>query len=425
MRTGGPARSSLPRYAVIVSRFPKLTETFIVRELDGLEAQGLPLELFTIVREREPVVQPAARAWVRRLHGRPAVRALFCDQLYWLRCTPRAYGRAWWRALWGNRRSPRFLARSVFLVPLAASYARTMRRLAIDRVHAHWATHPALLALLIRTLSGIPFSFTGHAHDLYADRTMLCEKAGAADLVVTCSADGRRVLVEECGAGAEAESEVVHHGIDLDRFSAAPIGTSADAVLRILCVASLQEYKGHRYLLEALRRLLTDGVSAELTLVGDGEERRAIESAIERLRIQESVRLAGRLTEDQVRAAYRAHDVVALASIEIGTGKRDGIPNVLVEAMATARPVVASDLPAVRELVVDGETGLLVPPRDAAALATALARMRDAELRREWGRAGRMVVERSFDARRNVRRLFELLTALPVADAPDAPAAAG
>jgi hypothetical protein len=157
-----------------MSRFPKATETFILNEILELERLGHHVEIFALVREREAVVQPEAARLAEEMHDlRPWSRAVLAAQGYWLARSPRRYLATWARALAGNVRSPRFLVRSLAVVPAGAAIARAVVANDLDHIHAHWATHPTLAAWVAARLSGRRYTFTGHAHDLYVDRTML------------------------------------------------------------------------------------------------------------------------------------------------------------------------------------------------------------------------------------------------------------
>jgi glycosyltransferase involved in cell wall biosynthesis len=203
---------------------------------------------------------------------------------------------------------------------------------------------------------------------------------------------------------------VVHCGVDSAAFS--PRAESPAALgepLRIVCVGSFEEVKGHRYLVEACRLLRQRDVQVEALLVGDGPLRRALEAQIAEAALGPFIRLPGWLPRQEVAAALRHADVAVLASCRTRRGKREGIPVALMEAMATGLPVVASALSGIPELVEYGVTGLLVPPRDADALAAALERLAaDPALRVHMGRRGRAKVQAEFDLERNTRKLLAL-----------------
>ncbi len=378
----------MQKIAYLMSRFPKITETFILYEIIELERRGVQVEVFPLVREREPLMHPEAAALIGRAHyGRLGSRAVLGAQLYWLRRRPLAYLGAWLRAIIGNLGSPGFLARALTVLPLAAWFARRMEQLGVEHVHAHWATHPALAAYVVGRLTGLPYSFTAHAHDIYVERPMLAEKLRAARFVVAVSDYNRRLLCQLYGDLAH-KVRVVRCGVDPAVFRPGP-PRGAPATPLIVCVGSLEEYKGQRYLLDACARLRQSGRQLRCLLVGDGDLRPALEAQIARLGLGDVVQLLGRQPRERVSALLAEADMVALPSVVTASGKCEGIPVALMEALVCGLPVVASAISGLPELVIDGVTGLLVPERDAAALAGALARLcDDASLRGRWGRPG-------------------------------------
>jgi colanic acid/amylovoran biosynthesis glycosyltransferase len=412
-----PASDRPLRLAYLMSRFPKATETFILYEILELERLGHRVEMFPLVIQPEAVVQPGAADLVARANDiRPPSREVVTAQAHWLRRRPRRYLGAWAAAIRGNIRSPRFLLRALVVVPLGATFARRMVTLRIDHIHAHWATHPALAAYVAAALTDLPFSFTAHAHDIYVERAMLDEKIRAARFVVTISEQNRRMLEGWFGRAAVAKVVVIHCGADPAVFapqaaesgSVTPVGRSADAPLRIVCVASLQPQKGQRFLIEACRLLVDRGIVVQCQLVGEGDERPALESRIRALGLGDVVELLGAQPHDRVAELVGRSDVVVQASITLPSGKTEGIPVALMEALAAERAVVASRLSGIPELVADGETGLLVEPGDPVALANAIERLAgDPALRSRLGRSGRDRVLREFDLRLNTAALAE------------------
>lgn len=397
------------RIAYLTSRFPKITETFILYEIVELERLGMQVEVFPLIREQEAVVHAEAQAVIDRAHYSTAFsRPVLAAQAYWLRRRPLAYLGAWARAIIGNIKSPKFLIRALVVVPQAAWFAQQARELGVEHIHAHWATHPALAAFVVKQVAGIPYSFTAHAHDLYVERPMLGEKLRAASFVVTISEYNRNLLHEWYGELADNVS-VIHCGVDLEVFKPRPERPQGDPLV-IACVASLQDYKGHRYLIEACANLKASGRNFQCLLIGDGELRPDIEAQIAQLGLQHEVKLLGHQPRDRVSTLLAKADVMVLPSVVTANGKREGIPVALMEALATELPVVATAISGIPELIVDNQTGLLVPERNAEALAKALQRLCDEPtLGRTLGVAGRERVMREFNLRENVAALFALL----------------
>jgi len=388
------------RVAYIMSRFPKLTETFVLYEMLALEERGTAVEIFPLLRHRGAARHPEAARLVPRAHFKPFL-SLEILRANWaaFRKWPRRYLRLWWEVLSGTWGSLNFLVGGIGILPKCVLFAREMERLGVHHVHAHFANHPALAAMIIHRLTGIPYSFTAHGSDLHVDRTMLEEKVRAAAFVVTVSSYNRDLIVEECGDDVEGKVKVIHCGVDPDGFPPSPFRYNGrNDTLRIISVASLEEVKGHRFLIEACRLLHERGVSFECDLVGDGPLRREVAASIDKAGLRHRIRVRGGLPRPEVvRSLGRAH-VAVLASHPTPSGKREGIPVSLMEAMASELPVVASAVSGIPELVENGRTGILVPPGDPPALADALERLAADPFLRNWmGTAGREKVQREFD----------------------------
>lgn len=393
------------RVAYVMSRFPKISETFILYEILALEALGIAVELFPLVREREPIQhREATRLANAAHHFRPFSLAVLGAQWYWLRRAPLAYGSVWLAAIRGNLASPRFLVRVMVVVPLAAAFARVMRELGIQHIHAHWATHPALAAYAASRLSGIPYSFTAHAHDIYVERPMLREKIEQARFVVTISEYNRRFLEGLYGRVAADRLTVIHCGTDPELFR--PPDARPPGPWTILCVASLQPQKGQSHLVEACRQLVAAGLEVRCLLVGDGESRGALTEQIRDAGLDDVVHLLGQQPRHRVVELLAAADVVVQPSVVLASGKMEGIPVALMEALAMERPVVATAISGVPELVEDGVTGLLVDQGDPVQLAAGLRRLHaDAGLAKRLGRAGRQRVIEDFNLQRSAAEL--------------------
>jgi colanic acid/amylovoran biosynthesis glycosyltransferase len=401
------------RVAYIMSRFPKLTETFILREMLAMERVGVQVELYPLLRERGDLVQPDARRFVERAHYLPFVsRPILASQLAWLRDgrRRRRYLEAFADMLRGTWRSPKFQIGGLGIFPKVAHAARLMADDGIDHVHCHFATHPALAGWLIHRLVGIPFSFTAHGSDLHVDRTMLPTKVREAAFVVAISEDNRRVIEADCGPSSAARIEVIHCGVDPAAFTVPD--RAPDRPLGIVAVGTLHEVKGQTHLIEACRRLVAAGLDVRCRLIGDGVDRERLQAQIDEADLGSTVTLVGQLTGDGVTAELAAADVLVAPSVPTSGGKREGIPVVLMEAMASGLPVVASRLSGIPELVDDGVSGLLVPPGDPQALADALRRLADDPVLRErLGQAGRATIVREFDVVASADRLARRIVA--------------
>lgn len=411
------------RVAYIMSRFPKLTETFILFEMSAVERQGVDIWLFPLLHEREATMHPEAAPYVARATYLPFLSLpILASQWAFLRRSPRRYFGAIRTMIAGTWRSPNFLIGGLGIFPKVVHAAGLMERDGVRHVHCHFATHPALAGLLIHRLTGITYSFTAHGSDLHVDRTMLCQKVAEAAFAVTISNDNRAVFERECGAPVPT-LEVIHCGVDTDTFHPVPRVADPSRPLAILSIGTLHEVKGQTHLIEACRRLALDDVAFTCRLVGDGPDRAALERQIADAGLADRVELLGQRKRDEVIALLEASDVLVAPSVPTRGGKREGIPVVLMEAMSAGVPVVASALSGIPELVADGETGLTVPPGDAAAIAAALRRLADdPDLRGRLGVAARRRVVADFDVDRSAARLIArfagVVDGAPAADVP-------
>jgi glycosyltransferase involved in cell wall biosynthesis len=400
-----------------VSRFPKLSETFVLNELLAVEREGVHVELYPLLRERADVVHPAAVAVAERARYQPFLSwPILCSQLHFLRRCPRRYLRTLAALLVGVAGSPNFLAGALGIWPKVVHMARSMTADGVTHVHCHFATHPTVAGWIVQRLVGIPYSFTAHGSDLHVDRRMLPQKVAEAAFVLTVCEYNRDVIVSTCGPQATSKVSVLHCGVDTDVFRPAGPrpGTrpQPSGPLRVLCIGTLHEVKGQRHLLAACRLLMEQGVDVRCTLVGDGPDRRMLSRLIAGWAIAPHVEFAGRRTSDEIAALLMTADVVVAPSVPTREGKREGVPVALMEAMSAAVPVVASRLSGIPELIEDGRNGILIPPGDASALASALRRLHeDPELRECLGSAGRDTVMRKFDLRANAARLTAQFTA--------------
>ena len=396
----GPGERGGPRVAYIMSRFPKITETFVLFEMSALEEAGAAVEIFPLLRHKRGPRHPEAVAYERRAHFVPFLSlAILAANVRRLIDDPAAYVGLWWSMLRGTWGSLNFLGGAVLFLPKIVWFAERMQAMGVDHVHAHFASHPALAALAIHRLTGIPFSFTAHGSDLHVERRMLDEKVEAAAFVVAVSAYNRDLITEECGEHVRDKVRVIHCGADLTVFNGdRPAEDGNSDTLRIVCVASFEEVKGHRYLLQACRLLSDAGVRVRCDLVGGGPLRSRMESLVRELGIEDMVRIHGPLPRPEVKRILGGAHVFVLASCPTRSGKREGIPVALMEAMSSGVPVVASGVSGIPELVEDGRSGLLVPPGDPWSLANALARLAgDPSLGRRLGATAREKIVAEFD----------------------------
>jgi glycosyltransferase involved in cell wall biosynthesis len=394
----------------VVRSFPRWSQAFVLEEVLGLEDLGLCVSVFPIVDPHEPLVDDRAadvRGPVRHLGTRWSPAA----HLAVARSRPGRYLRTvaavarWADEERGYRSQSRFRS-----FDQAVRLTLLLDDAPVDRLHAAFAHDPALVALLASRLTGVPFSFTAHARDLYqVPAARLVRRAEAAEAVVTCCEANRRHLASTLPPALLRKVHVVVHGVDVDRFRPSPDRAPGDPPV-ILSVGRLVEKKGFLDLLAAAAALQRQGRGFRLDIHGDGPDRADLSSAVSRLGLEGSVRLLPAVTRQSLAAAYRGADVFALTPFVTGEGDRDGIPNVLVEAMASGLPAVSTAVGGIPELVSSGANGLLAAPRDVDAMAAHLADLLDHPAERDrLGAAARATVVEGFDARDAAAALVALL----------------
>jgi glycosyltransferase involved in cell wall biosynthesis len=407
------------RIVYIVRRFPKLSETFVLNEVREVLRQG---DEVTVVSLAEPHADeprhPGAEAVLPRTvygpRGEARVRRLALAGARALLRRPR---RAWPALAWAARAALR--ERTTGHLKQFGEAAWLLSRLPadVDHVHAHFAHAPATAALLLARLLGRPFSFTAHANDIYTLTTpqLLRAKIAEARFVATVSDATHADVAQAAPADDRAKVVVVRNGIDRRRF--APRAEEPRGAPVVLCVSRLVEKKGVDTLIEACARLAARGVDLRLEVMGDGPLRGALEERARALGVAGRVALLGNVDQAAVLAGYRRASVLALACRHAESGDRDGLPVALVEAMAAGLPVVSTPISGIPEVVRDGESGLLVAPDDADALAGAIGRvLADADFRARLARGARAATD-AYDERATVAGLRRLFRGGPAAEA--------
>ncbi|MCD6416833.1 MAG: glycosyltransferase family 4 protein [Planctomycetes bacterium] len=398
------------KIAYVMSRFPKITETFILLEILELCRRGVCPEVYPLIRQKEPVAHTEVGQVMSWVHYTPFLSAaVLLTNLWYLLSHPRRYLGSLWEMIAGSFGSWGLLVKTLILFPKSVRIAHDVRRRGITHVHAHFATFPAATALVIHRLTGVPFSFTAHGSDIHVVQRMLAQKIRASRFAVMISDYNRRFVLERCGRALADKLVTIHCGIRPEDYQPGRAPSPAQGGFSILCVASFGEVKGHTYLIDACRALRERGVDFTCHLVGDGPLRQAITNQITATGLTDHFVLHGALPRQKVAQLLKEADAAVLTSVLTERGDREGIPVALMEAMAAGLPVVASDISGIPELVTHEETGLLAPPRDSRAIADALERLSaDPDLRRRLGSNGRRKVLQDFNITSSVSQLIEL-----------------
>ena len=390
----------------IIRMFPQTSETFIANEILGLERSGVPLRIFSYRKPIEKVRHDCVRLIQSRveyltdpLWRHPLSLLEASSTVYQLH--PLRYRRALKYAV---RRCLQHRRRDYLVRLIQAAYlARIIGESNVRHIHAHFARGATEVAMLVCMLTRIPFSFTAHAGDIYtARRDELTEKIAAAQFVVTCTRANQEYLQALVNQDQRHKIRLSYHGVNLDKFDSTADVRPAQPPL-ILSAGRLVEKKGFPYLLEACRTLREQGYEFRCVIVGEGPERAKLEHAVAALGLNDVVDLPGSCSQEELLTFYRQSTVFVLSCVVGRNGDRDGIPNVLLEAMAVSLPVISTPISGIPEVIQDGRNGLLAPQRDARALALAIAAvLEDAALRERLRSNARSTVVERFDSTKNV-----------------------
>ncbi len=398
----------LPRTAYILLWFPKPSETFVFREALNLQAHGLPLKVFTLYGELKESLSPemaGAGLGVERL-GVPYLPVFPQDVAYWRRRNPSLVRWLFRTIPWRRWKSLEAGGENLWAFLCAFRLARRFEEERIELIHAPWANGPATAAWVASKLTGIPFGFTGRATDIYPPDGALSEKMRDSAFVRT-NTRGNVKHLTGFADGRPDKIHLVYNCLTLERHSDAPAPMIPP--YKILALGRFAPKKGYDVLLRSVHMLWKSGMDLRLTLGGAGHQFCHLRSLVRQFGLETMVSFPGFVPHHQVSGLFTAADIFVMPSLIPKTGDRDGIPNVIMEALLHRVPVVATDVSAIGEVIVHGETGVLAPPGDAEGLAQAI---RDVVTDREgalrMAAAGRDRVLKQFDPDQNTRLLLEL-----------------
>jgi len=394
--------------AYLVSRYPAVSHTFILREVEALRRQGFVIETASINRpDQQPNEMPArereeaVRTYYVKAHGVAGALAAHAIAL-WQR--PRAWLAGLVYALRLGGTDLRRIALGVGYFTEALMVGRWMRANGLPHLHVHFATAAANVGLCVKKVFGTSLSLMIHGPDEFDDvrGQSLAEKIARADFLFCIGSFARSQAMRLSDPAHWRKIDVARLGVDPAHYAPPPARRS-EGPFHVLCVGRLVAAKGQHVLIDAARRLVAGGHDLRVTLVGTGPDETGLRAAIATAGLQAHIRLTGALNQDEVRRLYGEADAFVLPSFA------EGIPVVLMEAMASGVPCVTTRITGIPELIRSDEEGLLVAPSDADALAAAIARLiDDPGLRARIGAAARLRVDADYHLERNTVRLGRL-----------------
>ncbi|MDD4700867.1 MAG: glycosyltransferase family 4 protein [Desulfovibrio sp.] len=398
-----------PVIAYVLLWFPLSSETFIFREVVQLRQRGLPVFAYSMYGENLKGCSEEMLAFdgpVRRM----GIKATCCVLAAFgraLRQKPRAVWRLMREGFFRRMRNVEALGENIWCFLAGFLLAEQCREDGVQLIHAAWANGPATAAWVASRVTGIPFAFTGRAGDIYPEDGLLREKSRDALFIRTNNRTNVQWLRKFCPPDATGKVHAIYNSLTFR-----PCGQCAmpmQAPYRLLAVGRFARTKGFPELLTAMARLRREQVPVTLTLVGDGNWHHKLVKMRDDLGLAQVVDMPGFIPHDKICSFMLDYDMLIMPSVVHSNGDRDGIPNVIMEALSHRMPVIATDVCGIAEVIIDGETGLLVPQRDPRALADAVRRMvsdRNAAL--AMAEAGRAHVEKLFDPTRNITAVYDL-----------------
>ncbi|HTR96534.1 MAG TPA: glycosyltransferase [Candidatus Acidoferrales bacterium] len=394
----------------VTTTFPTMA-AFIENEVLRLHARGVDVRVATLRpagREYQPEYAPLLPLVTSV--GSPLAPAGWLALLRWLVRRPHVLVPELARVLWASRTSPYALAGHLGYLPAAARVADLAETNGSERIHGAWAHFPATAAYLAARLTGRRFSMAAHAGaDLYRSQAFLAHKARAADFVTACVRANARML-RALAPGARVEW--LYHGTDLARFGGVRRARATEPLL--LVVGRLSPAKGFDDAVSALGELRRRGLAPRLVIVGEGPERATLEALAAGLGVGAQLEFRGTLTHEELLPLYARAWLLLAPSKVVANGRRDGIPNVVIEAMAAGLPVVGTSATGIDEAVRPGVSGALARPGDPTSLADALEPLiRDPAAVDRMSPLARAAARERFDADASFARLLELFGGSP------------
>ena len=382
------------RVGYVLKRYPRLSETFIVNEILAHESAGLPVEIFSL---RRPSEEPrhemvnSVNAPVTYLHSDEIGIKRFWSMI--------RQGAERFPNLWQALDATRYEnAKETYQ---ALWLANCVKEKGITHLHAHFASAAANVARLASQLTGISFSLTAHAKDIYSknvDKSSLCRTLNDANALVTVSDYNVDYIAEQL-ASVSTQVKRIYNGLPLDNFVYRSPETRAN---NIVAVGRLIEKKGFEVLVKACKHIRDRGKEFSCFIIGDGPLRGDLLQLVSDLELSGHIELCGPRPQAETKQYMQQAAAMAVPCVVSGDGDRDGLPTVLMESMALGTPCVSTDVTGIPEIVKDGETGLIVAQHDAQALADAICSLLDnPPLRVELSTAARRLIECEFDIRRN------------------------
>jgi len=398
----------------ILKGYPRISESFISNEILLLERLGFTMRLFPMRKPRESFSHASVKKIKARVDYLPTdlledFYRLLLPNIFLSVKRPQQFTATLKTASEGIKPGNGLATLKHLFQAGYLTNQHLLKEHNIVQLHGHFAHSPTSVTMFASLLSGIPFSFTAHAKDIYtSDKEKIRRKIARARFVVTCTRHNKEYLQDIAGKST-TPIYCIYHGIDLNLFRQTVEQTTTHNPFKILTVARLTQKKGLPTIYKALAGLQQKGIDFQHTLIGDGDDKEKILDLIASLGLTGRCRWIGTKTHEEVLVHFKTSDLFVLGCEIAENGDRDGIPNVLVESLAMGVPALSTNVSAIPEILIDGQTGLTVPPTRPELLQEAMLRLlTDRRLRRRLVKGGQEYVQETFDNGRWIEKLAEI-----------------
>lgn len=395
----------------ILGEFPSYSENFILNEVIELQKKGLEIKIFAVQQG------PKMEEKLREINGRAvygkSIFSIYSLQahLYLFTSFREKYFQGLKEIFSFSNESFSTILKKIKNFTISAQFLFNLKKDEISHLHAHFISLPGSIAFWMSQISSIPFSCSAHAHDIYTSgKSELNRKIDAAKFIITCTSYNKKYL--DAMVGRRSRDKIIHiyHGIDLNQWPQRKRVGIVGNEIHILTIGRLVEKKGIIFLLDAVKLLRERGCKVKASVIGDGPLMTDFVKYIRKYNLSEIVHFFGALAQNSVKEIYQMSDIFVLPSVVTSSGDRDGLPNVLLEALTVGVPVISTAVSAISELIIDGRSGILVPEKDPEAIVNAVLKLQnDPEFYRYLSESGRKKVEREFAISASTDRLMQLL----------------
>ena len=377
------------RIGYILGQFPKLSETFILNEISELIRRGHDVYIFSLFNSKENIVQPEVEEYslLERTYYPPSYHKLCIELARFDRLL-----------FYRNRRK----INKFYCIAVARHFSKIAKKLNLDVLHAHFANEPTFTAMLMSKLTGLSFTFTAHAFDIFIDPDVkaLEERMENASAVIAISEYNKKYLQSIYN---DKKTFVVRACPNLEKLN--KIRRDPEQ-FEILTVGRLVEKKGIKYGILAMREVVKEFPEVQYTIVGSGPQSVELKKLTESLGLENNVRFLGAVDERTLMAEFSKAAVFILPCVKAKNGDMDGIPVSLMEAMYLQIPVVSTNISGIPELIENGKEGFLVEPKNVEQLANAIKiLLQDEDMRTKMGKSGRKKIEEKFNIQKEVEKL--------------------